>query len=73
MDLVGNYSISVPSPGRYLQLPQWIDLFASAGGVVDAVRWPLRVHGLPWRAVARSEYQVAMRVRRSAVHDEVRA
>jgi SAM-dependent methyltransferase len=73
MDVVGNYSISVPSPGRYLDLPGWVDLFGAAGGAIDAVRWPIHIHGLPWRSIARSEYQIAMRVRPTAgpAHQEV--
>jgi SAM-dependent methyltransferase len=67
MDLMGNYSIAVPSPGRYLDLAGWVDLFTSCGGALDAVRWPVHIHDRPWRAVARSEYQIVMRVRRRGV------
>jgi SAM-dependent methyltransferase len=64
MDIFGNYAAGVLVRGHYLTPPQWIELVTSAGGAIDRVLWPFEVHDLPWRLVAKSEYQFLMRVRR---------
>lgn len=65
MDVVGNYAQGILVTGRYLSSPEWMQLVADAGGAVDRLTWPFVVHDLPWRWVARSEYQFLMRVRRA--------
>ena len=59
MDLVGNASRGVEVTGRYLSPEQWVALVAAAGGRIADLRWPLRIHDLPWRVVTRSELQFA--------------
>jgi SAM-dependent methyltransferase len=63
MDVVGNYADGVLVRGNYLSPAEWIRVVTEAGGSIDKVEWPLEVHGLPWSAVARNEYQFLMRVR----------
>ena len=65
MDVVGNYAPGVLVRGHYLSPPEWVELVSRAGGSVERLIWPLVVHALPWRLVARGEYQFLMRVRRS--------
>jgi SAM-dependent methyltransferase len=65
MDVFGNYAPGITVRGHYLSPPEWVDLVASAGGKVDKLLWPFRVHDLPWTLVARSEYQFLMRVLRA--------
>jgi ubiquinone/menaquinone biosynthesis C-methylase UbiE len=59
MDRVGNYAAAVPVTGRYLALEEWFELVQRAGGRLTVMRWPLRIHDLPWRLVTRSELQFA--------------
>ncbi len=59
MDRVGNCAASVPVTGRYLALDEWFDLVRQAGGRLTVMRWPLRIHDLPWRLLTRSELQFA--------------
>jgi SAM-dependent methyltransferase len=63
MDVFGNYKAGVLVRGNYLTPPGWIDLVARAGATIDRLVWPLQIHDLPIRLIARSEYQFAMRVR----------
>lgn len=62
MDLVGNFAQGIDVTGKYLSPPQWVDLVHRAGGAIERLEWPLRIHGLPFRIVARSEYQFVARV-----------
>jgi SAM-dependent methyltransferase len=62
MDRVGNSGTDVEVPGDYLELEQWLELAARAGGRFAAIRWPLRIHDLPWRVITRSELQFAARI-----------
>jgi len=62
MDVVGNYAQGIDVTGKYLSPPQWVDLIHRCGGAIDKLEWPLRVHALPFRLVARSEYQFVARV-----------
>jgi len=63
MDVFGNYKAGVVVRGNYLTPPGWIELVTGAGATIDRLAWPLEIHDLPFRLVARSEYQFAMRVR----------
>lgn len=63
MDWVGNVADGVHVTGEYLSPSEWVDLVATAGGRFDRLLWPFVVHALPWRLVARSEYQFVARVR----------
>ena len=62
MDVIGNFAQGIDVNGKYLSPPQWIDLVQRCGGTIDRLNWPLRVHGLPFRLVARSEYQFVARI-----------
>ncbi len=62
MDLVGNFSQGIDVRGKYLSPPQWIDLVHACGGAIERLEWPVRIHALPFRLVARSEYQFVARV-----------
>jgi hypothetical protein len=62
MDLVGNHDSAVEVRGNYLHPEAWFDLVGGAGGRIAALRWPLRIHDLPWRAITRSELQFAARI-----------
>lgn len=62
MDLVGNYAQGILVTGNYLSPPEWIDLVRRAGGSVDKLTWPFRVHSLPFRLITRSEYQFVARI-----------
>ncbi len=59
MDVVGNQGSGVEVTGRYFTREQWVDLARRAGGRIASLRWPLRIHDLPWRMVTRSELQFA--------------
>jgi len=63
MDLFGNYASGVHVEGRYLTPPQWVDIIARAGGEIEKIVSPFRVHNLPWRLLARSDYQFVMCVK----------
>jgi SAM-dependent methyltransferase len=63
MDAASNFGIHTRAGGRYLSVDEWVDIVSSAGGRIEAMVWPFQVHDLPWRAVARSEYQLLMRIR----------
>lgn len=62
MDLVGNFAQGIDVAGKYLSPPEWIELVHRCGGTIDQLRWPLQIHPLPFRLVARSEYQFAARI-----------
>jgi SAM-dependent methyltransferase len=59
MDRVGNASSGVEVTGRYLSPQEWVALVGAAGGRIAELRWPLRIHDLPWRVLTRSELQFA--------------
>lgn len=62
MDRVGNAASGVSSPGTYFSKAEWIDLVRSAGGRIESIEWPLRIHDAPFRYVTRDEYQFAAAV-----------
>ena len=62
MDVAGNHATQVAVRGTYLSLEQWFELAERAGGRIAAMRWPLRIHDLPWRLLTRSELQFAARI-----------
>ena len=51
---------------RFAEDPLAADLVSWVGGRIDEVVWPFRIHDMPWRLVAKSEYQFLMRVRTGA-------
>jgi len=62
MDIIGNFAPGVPVPAKYLSPPEWVSLITEVGGTIQTLVWPLEIHALPWRSIARSEYQFLMRV-----------
>ena len=68
MDFVGNAFKGVTTRGEYKSGPEWISLISDAGGCVGKLIWPLEVHSIPWRLIARSRYQFAMLVTRGEEH-----
>lgn len=63
MDTASNFGVHELTRGRYLSMPEWVSLVADSGGVVEELEWPFRVHGLPWRMVARDSYHLLMAIR----------
>jgi SAM-dependent methyltransferase len=47
-DLVGNAKDSIPCPGTYFELRQWVEMFDRAGARMAGIDWPLKLHDLPW-------------------------
>ena len=64
MDNSSNFSVHELANGRYLSPIEWVNLIAAAGGHIEEMVAPFPVHELPWRLIARSEYQVLFRVSR---------
>jgi SAM-dependent methyltransferase len=48
MDLVGNAKDSIPSPGTYFELRQWVQMVDRAAARIADLDWPLKTHDLPW-------------------------
>lgn len=59
MDLAGNASSRVAVSGRYFNHIQWRDMLVRAQATQHQLCWPLRIHSLPWRLLARSSLQFA--------------
>jgi 2-polyprenyl-3-methyl-5-hydroxy-6-metoxy-1,4-benzoquinol methylase len=62
MDVIGNYAQGILVRGNYFSPEQWVEMVSEAGGRVDKLVWPFRVHDLPWRIVTRSEFQFVARI-----------
>jgi SAM-dependent methyltransferase len=62
MDTASNFGVHTRAGGRYLTVAEWVDVVSRAGGRIDTMVWPFQVHNLPWRAVARNEYHLLLRV-----------
>jgi hypothetical protein len=62
MDQVGNAKDSIPSPGTYFDPHTWIEMVDRAGGRVESLDWPLRIHDLPWRIVVRPELHFTAKI-----------
>jgi SAM-dependent methyltransferase len=65
LDRVGNAEAGVEVRGRYLSLPEWVELVTRAGGRVTSLEWPLRIHAAPFRWFAPDALQFAARVERA--------
>ena len=62
MDRFGNAKDGIAVRGRYLSAPEWVALFAAVGGRPTELRWPLRMHDLPWRLVGWPQLQFSVRL-----------
>jgi SAM-dependent methyltransferase len=51
MDIVGNAKDSIPSPGTYFELRDWVRMTELAKARIAAIDWPLKTHDLPWSIV----------------------
>jgi SAM-dependent methyltransferase len=63
MDTASNFGVHDLTRGRYLSMSEWVAIIAASGGTIEALEWPFRVHGLPWRVVARDAYHLLMAIR----------
>ena len=63
MDTASNFGVHDLTRGRYLSMPEWVAIVAASGGSIETLEWPFRVHGLPWRVVARDSYHLLMAIR----------
>jgi SAM-dependent methyltransferase len=62
MDTASNFGVHTRAGGRYLSVDQWVQVANDAGGRIDTMVWPFQVHNLPWRAVARNQYHLLLRI-----------
>ena len=66
MDRVGNAARPGPRNGPYFSPDSFRAFVERAGATVVACRWPLRVHDLPFRIVARDRLHFAAAIERRA-------
>lgn len=66
MDNLSNYGVHEITAGRYLSESEWRTLYSTASAEVEVVEAPFRVHGLPWRLVARDRYHHLVALRKLA-------
>lgn len=57
MDRFGNWRESVAVRGTYFSPSEWVKMFDQAGGRITELRWPMKMHDLPWRIVGWPELQ----------------
>lgn len=62
MDHVGNHGAGVLVRGTYWDRNGWNSLVTEAGGRVQGVRWPVRIHDWPFRLLTRDELQLCLRI-----------
>src|SRR5262245_8768977 len=62
MDTASNFGVHERAAGHYLAPDEGVRLVDTAGGRLETMVWPFRVHDLPWRLVARDQYHLLMRV-----------
>ena len=61
MDLP-NFRDSVAVPGTYFEPDEWVRMVHEAGGQIEHLIWPMQINNLPFRWIARSEFQFLVRV-----------
>ena len=62
MDRFGNAKDSIAVEGTYFTPPQWIEMITTAGARMAALDWPIKMHDLPWRAIAWPELQFSAKL-----------
>lgn len=62
MDRFGNAKDSIHVEGTYFTPSQWIEMFADAGARLRSLDWPIKMHDLPWRAIAWPELQFSAKL-----------
>jgi SAM-dependent methyltransferase len=62
MDRFGNAKDSIHVEGTYFTPPQWIEMIADAGASIRSLDWPIKMHDLPWRAIAWPELQFSAKL-----------
>jgi ubiquinone/menaquinone biosynthesis C-methylase UbiE len=62
MDRFGNAKDSIAVEGTYFTPPQWIEMITNAGARMAALDWPIKMHDLPWRAIAWPELQFSAKL-----------
>ncbi|MBK8258680.1 MAG: class I SAM-dependent methyltransferase [Polyangiaceae bacterium] len=66
MDLTGNRSARVPSPGHYFSTESFNKLVTQCGGAVEKMHWPMRIHDWPIHLITRDEHQFTAKVVRAS-------
>lgn len=62
MDRFGNAKDSIHVEGTYFTPPQWIEMITAAKSRITALDWPIKMHDLPWRAIAWPELQFSAKL-----------
>jgi hypothetical protein len=62
MDRFGNAKDSIAVEGTYFTPPQWIEMITTAGARMAGLDWPIKMHDLPWRAIAWPELQFSAKL-----------
>jgi ubiquinone/menaquinone biosynthesis C-methylase UbiE len=57
MDRFGNAKDSILVRGHYFSPSEWVKMIHEAGGHATELRWPMKMHDLPWRIVGWPELQ----------------
>lgn len=62
MDRFGNAKDDILVRGHYFSPAEWVEMFEHAGARLAGLRWPMRMHDMPWRIVGWPELQFSARL-----------